>query len=170
MAKRPASVAEEFVRHAESTPEKLCVRFESERWSYGRVHDRVRTFAAALRSWGLQPGERVALFLGNSPDFLAAYLGTHLARGVVVPVNVQYRRTELRHIFDDAGVRLCLTDAELRPELDRARKDLPELEAVIEVGEELESFLDTAEAHEPELPGGEDLAVIAYTSGTTGSS
>jgi malonyl-CoA/methylmalonyl-CoA synthetase len=87
-----------------------------------------------------------------------------------VPVNVQYRRTELRHIFDDAGVRLCLTDEERRPELERARKDLPELEAVIEVGAELEAFLDTAEAHEHELPGGEDLAVIAYTSGTTGRS
>jgi malonyl-CoA/methylmalonyl-CoA synthetase len=170
MAKHPASVVEAFVRHAESTPEKLCVRFEGERWTYDRLRGRAETFAAALKSWGLQPGERVALFLGNSPNFLTAYLGTHLARGVVVPVNVQYRRAELRHIFDDAGVRLCLTDEERRPELDRARKDLPELEVVIEAGDELESFLDAAEDHEPELPGDEDLAVIAYTSGTTGRS
>jgi malonyl-CoA/methylmalonyl-CoA synthetase len=170
MRTRPVSVVEAFLGRAKSTPEKLCVRFEGERWTYDRLRGRTESFAAALRSWGLRPGERVALFLGNSPDFLVAYLGTHLARGVAVPVNIQYRRAELRHIFNDAGVRLCLTDEEQRQELDRARKDLPGLEAVIETGEELETFLDTAEAHEPEPPSGEDLAVISYTSGTTGRS
>jgi malonyl-CoA/methylmalonyl-CoA synthetase len=99
-----------------------------------------------------------------------AYLGTHLAGGVIVPVNTAYRRGELRHIFDDAGVRLCLTDGERRPELEHVREDLPELEAVIETGEELDDFLDDAGSYEPELPDGEDLAMIAYTSGTTGRS
>ncbi len=170
MAVRPASIAEAFIRHADSTPKKLCLRFEGERWTYDQMRGRAKTFAAALRTWGLQPGERVALFLGNSPDFLAAYLGTHLAGGVIVPVNTQYRRGELRHIFEDAGVRLCLTDGERRPELEGVREELPRLEAVIEAGEELEDFLNAAEPCEPALPENEDLAVIAYTSGTTGRS
>src|ERR671933_1689350 len=114
MAARPASVVEAFVRHAERAPEKLCLSFEGERWTYEQLRERAETFAAALRAWGLRPGERVALFLGNSPDFLAAYLGTHLAGGVIVPVNTAYRRTELRHIFDDAGVRLSPTDGDRR--------------------------------------------------------
>src|ERR687886_944426 len=170
MAARPISVVEAFVRHAERAPEKLCLRFEGERWTYDRLRERAETFAAALRSWGLRPGERVALFLGNSPDFLAAYLGTHLAGGVVVPVNTQYRQVELQHIFDDAGVRLCLTDGERRPELERVRGDLPQLEAAIELGEELDAFLDGAGAYEPSPPHSGDLAVIAYTAGTTGRS
>ncbi len=170
MAKSPASIVEAFVVNAKRAPEKTCLLFEGERWTYERLHRRAETFAAALKSWGLEPGERVALFLGNSPDLLAAYLGTHLADGVVVPVNTQYRRGELGHIFDDAGVRLCLTDCERRPELDRVRGDLPELKAVVEVGEELDDFLKGAGNHEPRLPDGEDLAVIAYTSGTTGRS
>src|SRR5215210_220102 len=170
MADSSSSIVEAFVRHAEGTPEKPCLLFEGEEWSYEELRERAATFASALRSWGLNTGERVALFLGNSPDFLAAYLGTHLAGGIVVPVNTAYRRGELRHIFDDAGVRLCLTDGERRPELDRVREDLPELEVVIEAGEELKDFLHSAEAGETELPGSEDLAVIAYTSGTTGRS
>ncbi|WP_207955753.1 acyl-CoA synthetase [Rubrobacter marinus] len=129
-----------------------------------------RGFARALRGSGLSRGDRVALFLGNSPDFLAAYLGTHLAGAVVVPVNTAYKRTELRHIFEDAGVRLCLTDGERRPELAGVRGDLPELETVVEVGEDLEVFLKRAGPYERELPGGDDLATIAYTSGTTGRS
>jgi malonyl-CoA/methylmalonyl-CoA synthetase len=170
MAARPASIVEAFLRHAENTPEKSCLRFEGERWSYERLRGRAETFAAALSTWGLKPGERVALYVGNSPDFLAAYLGTHLAGGVIVPVNTQYRRGELRHIFEDAGVRLCFTDEERRPELEGVREDLPQLEAMIEAGEELEDFLRAAGSQEPELPEDEDLAVIAYTSGTTGRS
>src|SRR5215218_3105065 len=170
MPSRPDSIVEAFVRHTEDAPEKLCLKFEGEEWTYERLRGRAEAFAAALRSWGLELGERVALFLGNHSDFLAAYLGVHLAGGVVVPVNTAYRRAELRHIFDDAGVRVCFTDGERRPELERVREDLTELEAVIELGEELDAFLDGAEADTTETPDGEDLAVIAYTSGTTGRS
>src|SRR5215218_2283868 len=167
---RPASVVEAFVQNARCVPQKLCLRFEGEDYGYGRLLEGARSFAAALGNSGLAPGDRVALFLGNHPDFLAAYLGTHLAGGVVVPVNEGYRWTELRHIFGDAGVRLCFTDGEGGMELERVREDLPDLETVIEAGEELASFLESTDNYEPELPGGEDLAVIAYTSGTTGRS
>src|SRR5215212_7655851 len=166
-----ASVTEAFIRNAERAPDGLCLRFEGEQWTYRRLRERAENFAGALAAWGLQPGERVALFLGNHPDFLAAYLGTHLVRGVVVPVNTQYRKAELRHIFGDAAVRVCLTDRNVRPELEGVREDLHDLETVVGMGEELEDFLgDASRSYEPELPGGEDLAVIAYTSGTTGRS
>ncbi len=170
MTAPPTSIVEAFIRNAERAPERLCLRFEGEEWTYQRLRERAENFAAALKTSGLRPKERVALFLGNCPDFLAAYLGTHLAGGVVVPVNTQYRKTELRHIFDDAGVRLCFTDEERRPELERVRDDLLQLDVVIEAGEELDAFLDGAGTYEGELPRGEDLAVIAYTSGTTGRS
>jgi malonyl-CoA/methylmalonyl-CoA synthetase len=166
--KGPASIAEAFVRNAERAPEKLCLRFEGEEISYQGMRERAEGFGAGLAAWGLRPGERVALFLGNHPDLLAAYVGTHLAGGVIVPVNTQYRRGELRHILGDAGVRLCLTDEERKPELERTREDLPELEAVIEAGPGFEDFL--GETQSLEMPRGEDLAVIAYTSGTTGRS
>jgi malonyl-CoA/methylmalonyl-CoA synthetase len=166
--RNPASIAEAFLRNAEGAPEKLCLRFEGEEISYQDMRERAEGFGAGLAAWGLRPGERVALFLGNHPDLLAAYVGTHLSGGVVVPVNTRYRRGELRHIFGDAGVRLCLTDEERKPELERTREELPELEAVIEAGQGFEDFL--GEAHNLKVPRGEDLAVIAYTSGTTGRS
>jgi len=163
-----ASIAEAFVTNAVRSPEKLCLRFEGEEISYRSLRARAEGFGAGLVAWGLRPGERVALFMGNHPDLLAAYVGTHLAGGVVVPVNTQYRKGELGHIFGDAGVRLCLTDAERKPELERTREDLPELEAMIEAETEFEGFL--GETLDQQLPCGDDLAVIAYTSGTTGRS
>ncbi len=168
--KPPPSVAEAFIRNAERAPGKPLLRFEGERWTYGTFRERAERFAAALKGWGLRPGERIALFLGNSPDFLAAYLGTHFAGGVVVPVNTAYRRVELRHILDDAGVRLCFTDAERRPEIEDVKVDLPGLETVVEVRKELDDFLEGTGAFEVRLPRGDDLAMIAYTSGTTGRS
>jgi len=164
----PASIAEAFVSNAERAPEKLCLRFEGEEISYQGMRERAEGFGAGLAAWGLRPGERVALFMGNHPDLLAAYIGTHLVGGVVVPVNTQYRKGELRHIFGDAGVRLCLTDEERKPELDRAGEYLRELEAVIEAGPGFEEFL--GDTLSEDLPRGDDLAVIAYTSGTTGRS
>src|SRR5919107_3451918 len=98
-----ASIAEAFVRNAERAPDNLCLRFEGDEISYRRLRERAESFGSALADWGLRPGERVALFLGNHPDLLAAYVGTHLSGGVVVPVNTQYRKGELRHIFGDAG-------------------------------------------------------------------
>jgi len=137
----PVSIAEAFVRNAERAPENLCLRFEGEEISYGGLLERAEGFGAALVAWGLRPGERVALFLGNHRDLLVAYLGTHLVGVVVVPVNTEYRKGELRHIFGDAGIRLCLTEEERKRELDRTREDLPDLHAVIETGPELEDFL-----------------------------
>ena len=167
---RSASVIEAFVRHATRAPEKPCLFFEGDEWSYGRLLERAEGFAAVLGERGIAKGERVALFLGNSPDFLAAYLGTHLAGAVIVPVNTAYKRTELRHIFEDSGARLCLTDAERRREIDGVRGDLAGLETIVEVGESLEELLNGAGPYERMLPDGDDLATIAYTSGTTGRS
>jgi malonyl-CoA/methylmalonyl-CoA synthetase len=167
MGTRPHSIVKAFTFPAERTPDKLCLRFEGDEWTYERLREWVENFAAALRTWSLRPRDRVALFLENCPDFLATYLGTHLAGGMVVPVSSQYRRTELRHILGNADVRLCFTDRERRPEVEQVRGELPDLEAVIGAGSELEDFLSRANDHELELPDGDDLDVIACTSWTT---
>jgi malonyl-CoA/methylmalonyl-CoA synthetase len=125
------------------------------------------SFAAGLLTWGLLAGERVALFANNHPDFLAAYLGTQLAGGVVVPVNTRYRRVELEHISNDAEVRLCVTDPETGREIDNVRGALPRLQEVIEIGSSFNDFLRPTVSVTPQLPSGDDLAMIAYTSGTT---
>ncbi len=164
------SIVEAFLQHAERTPEKTCIAFEGDTYSYAWLRARAEGFAAALIADGIGPGDRVALFLENCPDFLAAYLGISLAVGVIVLVNTQYRQVELRHILSDAGVRLCITDRAGLPELARIRADLPDLEVVVTVDTDLDAFLARGKDTTLRLPAGDDLAVIAYTSGTTGRS
>src|SRR5688500_15853540 len=112
------SIVAMFLAQAGHTPEKLCVVFEGRRISYDHLRRRVFAVAGGLTAWGLQPGEMVALYLDNSPDLIATYLGVHLAGGVIVLINPQYRQVELGHILGDAGVRLCFAEPRLRGELD----------------------------------------------------
>src|SRR5579859_4558376 len=105
------SIVEAVLTHAQRQSERPAILFEERTISYGQLAAEVERFAHALSAWGLQPGDRVALFLENSPAFVVAYLGTQLAGGIVVLVNTQYRQIELTHIFTDAGVRLAVTSA-----------------------------------------------------------
>ncbi|HEV7216636.1 MAG TPA: AMP-binding protein, partial [Chloroflexota bacterium] len=141
-----------------------------------------------MRRWGLRTEDRVALYLDNTPTFVAAYLGVHLAGGIVVLVNTQYRQVELRHILSDAEARLCLTDPPRLPELARIEQELPALEAIIVAGDgdqpmgaaavaapraqrlTPEELLVAGDAGGIRAPDPEATALIIYTSGTTGRS
>jgi len=179
-----SSLLQVFLGHAERTPERLCLLFGAERYSYGELARRVTALAQALRRHGLKPGERVALFLENSPAFVIAYLGVQYAHGIVVLVNTQYRQVELDHILTDSGARACVTGAAGAAELVPLLPGLPTLQWLITVEPltvapppSLKVFAFealVAEPVEPEalrlLPGNINIAVLGYTSGTTGRS
>ncbi|HVC34687.1 MAG TPA: AMP-binding protein [Chloroflexota bacterium] len=193
MPRQPASIVEAFLSNCDRASHQPCILFDGETYSYVGLRDAAATWASALRSWGLRPGDRVALFLENSPTFVAAYLGIYLTGGIVVLVNTQYRQVELRHILNDAGVRLCVTDPPRQDELARVVSDLSTLEAVVQVGERrnadtgdagpssvesgarvaeyaAEAFLTRGANGPLVLPPGDAVALIGYTSGTTGRS
>lgn len=170
MPDRPASILAAFLDHARRTPEKPCIHFAGEAYSYGWLAARAGNVAAALTAQGLQRGDRAALFLENCPDFLAAYLGIWIAGGVVVLVNTQYKQVELRHILGDSGARVCITDRERHAELARVRADLPDLTTILTLDDGADPFPAGQSPDRAVMPAGDDLAIIAYTSGTTGRS
>jgi malonyl-CoA/methylmalonyl-CoA synthetase len=171
------SIVEALARNSEQYPEKTALLFEGRSYTYHQLYEQAARFAAGLSRWGLLPGDRVALFLENCPEFIIAYFGTHLAGGVVVLVNTQYRQVELRHLLSDSSARLAVTDIQGGAELDRLHADLPALQGLVLVGEaaqlnHIPGYEFQAFQAEPtgvvSLPEGGDLAIIGYTSGTTG--
>ena len=175
------SLLEIFLHRAHQQPEWPVLDFERKRFSAGALAHHVAAFATALSRQGLRSGDRVALFLENSPAFVIAYLGTWHAGGVVVLVNTQYRQVELGHILSDAEARVCVTGAEGAAELAPLKAHLPALEWLVTVEPpsaplpwptlDFESLLTTApEPAALSLPRGDQLAVLGYTSGTTGRS
>ena len=162
---------------AHATPDKPFIYFEERGYSYAETRDQVAFIAGTLAAYGLVQGERVALYLENSPAFVTAYLGVLWCGGVVVPVNTRYRAEEVRHPLADAGVRLVVTDAAGTAELSKVDA-VPTIERVVELtsGTSLDRTAWTMLADpqplftEPYPLTRDDPAVIAYTSGTTGRS
>jgi malonyl-CoA/methylmalonyl-CoA synthetase len=176
------SIVEAVFHHAQQQPERSAILFDDQVVRYGQLYTEIEQFAQALKAWGVQPGDRVALFLENCPAFVVAYLGTHLAGGIAVLVNPQYRQVELSHIMHDAGVRLCVTSAAGGEALQSLT--IPALTALVIVGAmghapssgssleriAFDDFVKQGHGHgEPlTIPVPEAPALIGYTSGTTG--
>ncbi|KFE66118.1 acyl-CoA synthetase [Hyalangium minutum] len=180
----PFCLLQVFLEHAQRTPDRLALLFGAERYTYGELARRVTAFAQALLRRQLKPGDRVALFLENSPEFVIAYLGVQYAHGIVVLVNTAYRQVELDHILTDSGARVCITGASGAAELAPLLPGLPTLEWLISVEppavalpsslrveafDALASEPATPERH-MSVPGDINIAVLGYTSGTTGRS
>jgi malonyl-CoA/methylmalonyl-CoA synthetase len=149
--------------------EKVGLVWGEERITFGELNRRSDALAAGLVKLGVQRGDRVGIFAGNSVEFALTYLA-HLRLGAItVPMNVLYRAGEITHIVSDAGVRLITTDGERLPVLLECREALPTVEKILVA--DGESWREAA-ACEDAPPAveitPEDLALIIYTSGTTG--
>ncbi|HEY5004345.1 MAG TPA: acyl-CoA synthetase [Ktedonobacteraceae bacterium] len=183
---RVKSIVEVVFHYAQQQPERPALLFEQQTMSYGQLSGAVEKFADALIEWGIQPEDRVALFLANSPAFVVAYLGTHLAGGIVVLVNTHYKQVELHHIMTDAGVHICVTSWAGSAELQRLT--LPALKTLVIEDEEIDprpelliealtwaDFMargrkgNDIATHQPlAMPAPDAPALLGYTSGTTG--
>jgi malonyl-CoA/methylmalonyl-CoA synthetase len=162
------SIIAAFVGHAQRSPERPCLSFAGASLSYGDLYQLALAWAAQLRERGVVRGDRVGLFLGSGPAFVAAYLGTQMLGAAAVLINTQYRQVELSHILSDSGARLVVSEAALLPELARVAALLPMPPQLLGVAE-----VPPSTVHRPpsiSLPASSDLALLAYTSGTTGRS
>jgi malonyl-CoA/methylmalonyl-CoA synthetase len=155
-------------------------------WSYGELLARAEGVAAGLRRRGIGHGDRVACLLGNGPELVLLHLALLRLGAVLVPINLAYRRREVGHILADAAPRLLIVKAAQRAVLDEVpAAERASLEGVLDAAElrrwsdpeqEPATSVDTA-GQAPGAPdarsyaaGGDDLALLLYTSGTTGVS
>lgn len=90
-------------------PELPCVNFFGRRFTYGAIKELADRVAAGARRLGITRGERVALLLPNSPQFLAVYYGFLAAGAVIVPLNPLSTESELTFYLNDSGARTVVT-------------------------------------------------------------
>ncbi|HBL30779.1 MAG TPA: long-chain fatty acid--CoA ligase [Acidobacteria bacterium] len=162
-----------FAIPLQETPAKPALRFRTEEGgtldlSYAELSVAARRIAAGFAARGVQPGDRVAFFLGNRPEFVTSLLALFHLGAALVPINLAYRRREIAHMLGDASPRLLLTERSQLPfleELEEAEKAGVE----IVLAEDLAAWPADAPLA-PARPDGGDLALLLYTSGTTGKS
>ncbi|HEX9009717.1 MAG TPA: class I adenylate-forming enzyme family protein [Holophagaceae bacterium] len=151
---------------------------EGVRLTFAELLDRAQRLARALQDRGLDPGDRVAVFMDNGVDAVVAIYGAWIAGGVVMVLNPQTKSTKLAFLLADSGARVLLAQAKLERVLLRALEELrPGLPPIVIMaggdsgrGEaSFEGLLDSPAA-DPADPGtvATDLAALIYTSGSTG--
>jgi 2-aminobenzoate-CoA ligase len=143
--------------------------------AYGDLQKRVNRLANGLRAAGIDRGDRVLLRMPNCPEFIVTWLACQKLGVVTVSTMPLLRARELAYIAEDAGTRVAVVSSGLREELERARPAAPVLERLVIVGETEAG--DTAwgtlldgqpERFQTADTRADDVAMIAYTSGSTG--
>ncbi|MGH8689970.1 MAG: long-chain fatty acid--CoA ligase [Burkholderiales bacterium] len=167
-------------------PRRAAIDYYGSRLSYAELKRQVDALAGHLqRRCGVARGDRVLLYAQNSPQYVIAYYAILRADAVVVPVNPMNRSEELRHYVEDSDAAMAIVGHDLLREIEplglkrllpivysdyvTAPTDLPMPDFLQVSGsaswkEAMSANLEPG----PHLAGPDDLAVMPYTSGTTG--
>ncbi len=165
-----------LARTAARLPAKAAITFRGQKTSYSEFDRRANQIANGLIALGIQPGDRVALYMHNIPLFMEAYYGILKAGAGVVPMNPLYKQGEVEYILTDSGAKALLTFAPFAPVAVAAAANAPELRHIVVASPEdipgtqpwRTVFGEASEAAPGVSVGEDDLAALPYTSGTTG--
>lgn len=162
-------------RNVQQDPHGPATVFGSRTRTWAECADRVARLAAGLKELGVAPGDRVAMLSLNSDQYHEYLLATWWAGGVVNPVNIRWSAAEIAYSIEDSGSAVLLVDDTFAPLVDQVRASAPTLSTVVHCGDgaapdgsvPFESLLDVGTVDDARC-GGDDLAGIFYTGGTTG--
>ncbi|MDF9748507.1 acyl-CoA synthetase [Natrinema salsiterrestre] len=173
------NVVDELVdRHIrEGRGDNVAIYFEDREITYEELQEKVNRMGNALRDLGVEAGDRVVVRFPNRPEAIVSCLAVQKIGGVALPSMKLLRAKELEYIINNAEASAVVVYDDLLDEVENA---LPELETVDDVvvaerngvdhsyhsyDELLDDADDELEAYETEC---DDLALMLYTSGTTG--
>jgi len=184
------SVYNNLAARAAEHPDRIAVDYYGTRVTYAELKRDADALAGFLQQrCGVAKGDRVLLYLQNGPQFIIAYYAILRADAVVVPVNPMNRTEELRHYVEDAQASVAIVGQELYERISplgvahgivatysdflRTPTDLP-IPDFVRAPRMVTAGIAWCDAIAPALVPGEhragpdDLAVMPYTSGTTG--
>ncbi len=192
----PKSVTQVFDEATERDPGRAAVVFYGRTLSYRELRDATDRLACALARLGVKKGDRVALYLLNSPQFIIAYFAALKCGATVTPISPVYTSHEVRYQLEDSGSRVVICQDILYEKVEKAGVALDHV-IVTNVGEYLpalkrmfskkfdapagnarspnvHSLQALLKSHPPEPPAiaidpKADLAALPYTGGTTGN-
>src|SRR5437762_13858529 len=107
---------------AESYPNAVATIFFNAKRTYLSISEEAWRFANGLRKLGVKKGDRVAILLPNTPQFVIAFYGALRAGAIVVPCNPLYTVPELRHQLQDSGAETIVVLSRLYPVVKAARE------------------------------------------------
>ncbi len=191
------NVAEILALQAEAQPQKVAVRYQGSSYTYGRLYATSLDIVSALFRVGVVAQDKVGIIFPNHPDFISAFFAVSSLGGTVVPINPLLKADEIAHILSDSEAKVLIVHESTAGEVKDAVDNLPNLEHVfvltygdkggytavtlsekaaarvkmtqlcmsyVSESASSSSFFGKITKVSPEV----DLAVLVYTSGTTG--
>ncbi|HEY2980865.1 MAG TPA: AMP-binding protein [Anaerolineales bacterium] len=164
-------------KNIQKYPDKVALEFIDpplQRVTYAELDRLVRQTAAYLQSLGLQPGDRVALQLTKSLEFILLHLATLQLGAISLPLNLTYPPDELKYFLEDSAAKLFFALETARDKIQSILPELPDLHECIFLDpshpEQFQSVLQDFPINNQHsaLINPQDTAIIVYTSGTTG--
>jgi benzoate-CoA ligase family protein len=152
------------------------VRFQGRTLTYADISRLVNRAGNALRSLGVEPAERVALVLPDSPEFVSVFLGAIKIGAVPVTLSTLLTARDYAYLLADSGARAVIVDGSVLGKIDPIRAELPDLRHVIVAGAAPAAAVAFAQilaaapdelAPEPTRP--DAMCFWQYSSGTTGA-
>jgi len=155
-------------RRVRMTPDRIALTNGEQDISYRTLADRTARLSNAFREMGVQRGDRVAYLGPNHPTYFDVLFGATALGAIMVPVNTRLAAPELAYVLDDSGADVIVVAPTHREVLDKAI-GTDSGRRVISTEGELDGLIASAESvwmdEEVSL---DDVAIIMYTSGTTG--
>lgn len=140
--------------------------------TYAELAERASRFANFLDDLGLEAGDRVAALLPTQPELYAVFAGTCLAGNVYVPLYTLFGPDAVNYRLDDSDARVAVTTTEHRDKIDESQLDSLEELVVVDSDDGETTSFDVLDDYEPTYDAAptqaDDVAVLQYTSGTTG--
>jgi len=171
----PKNLGELLYLSAQRHPRRTAVVFGQKRINYQELNELTDSVACGLIDLGIKKQDKIAILLDNCPEFVISYYAVLKAGATVVPINYMFKIEEAKFILEDSQALCIITSrayADMARELRLRVESLKYIITTAKVGDDITDFNEvekaghkiTAEVQiEPH-----DLAVILYTSGTTG--
>ncbi len=159
--------------YARNTPDKDAVICGDERLTFAELNDTTDRLANSLRTLGVGIGDRVAIQLQNTVEFVRAFLAITKAGGIAVPVNTRLAPGEIAYILADSAPKAVFISDETREVFERAATNAKEALRIAagfpKQGEHaIADLIEKGSPGTPSVPSDFDDNLIVYTSGTTG--
>ncbi len=146
---------------AKNIPERICIKFRKEKITYSEMDNLVSSVAGGLATLGLRTKDRVAILMDNCPAYIVSYFAILRAGGVAVPINTFLTPDEISYILNDSKCKIIIYNNPFRSQTEKVKNKIPSLKAV-DFGE------IPKKPAEPYTGDDDEVAVLLYTSGTTG--
>ncbi|CAM3037904.1 long-chain fatty acid--CoA ligase [Prescottella defluvii] len=157
-------------RRAQLSGDKVAFVAGGRSWTYGEFDDRTNRLANQLRDrFGVRRGDRIAAVVPTSVECLEILFAAAKLGAIFTPVNVRLTTSEIGYVLADLGAQLLFVHGAFPQASDAVNEPGVRVRDVVALGTEYDALVATADpAPLPTIADRHDVAVIMYTSGTTG--